>query len=257
MGDITLNPEAIKIMDEYMEKRREPAFRGLERNCTAALRDIAESVFREKCVTRLVRIKEEPVIWTEWDYKYENYFDGGSFLNFVPWGYGRSRWGYRYFLYGKCAIFFGEHDKDIASAYTEKRWGNAENAIRNTTSFLGLCADYADWFDGRREKFMEDMSAAIAEVKKFQMSDKPQSHGGVANLLKTLTRTMEKRGADITSIAKVQYAVCVQAGIYIPDEFLQDVAVAMDILEDKEEQRGNTGKNSELPDNERTGRTED
>lgn len=79
------------------------------------------------------------------------------------------------------------------------------------------------------------MSNAIAEVKKFQMSEKPQSHGGVANLLKTLTKTMEKQGADIKNIAKVQYAVCIQAGIYIPDEFLMDVAIATDILEDKEE----------------------
>lgn len=82
---------------------------------------------------------------------------------------------------------------------------------------------------------MENMNTAIAEVKKFQMSEKPQSHGGVANLLKVLTKTMEKQGADITSIAKVQYAVCVQAGIYIPEEFIQDVAVAMDLLKEKED----------------------
>ena len=56
----------------------------------------------------------------------------------------------------------------------------------------------------------------------------PQSHGGVANLLKVLTKTMEKQGADITNIAKMQYAICKQAGIYIPDEFLTDVAVMLD-----------------------------
>ena len=42
---------------------------------------------------------------------------------------------------------------------------------------------------------------------------------------KTLTKTMEKQGADIRSIAKVQYTICMQAGIYIPDEFIEDVAV--------------------------------
>ena len=42
---------------------------------------------------------------------------------------------------------------------------------------------------------------------------------------------MEKQGADIKSIAKVQYAVCMQAGIYIPDEFIEDVAVALTIVE--------------------------
>ena len=40
---------------------------------------------------------------------------------------------------------------------------------------------------------------------------------------------MEKQGSDIASIAKVQYAVCAQAGIYIPDEFIRDVAVTLDM----------------------------
>ena len=59
----------------------------------------------------------------------------------------------------------------------------------------------------------------------------PSSHGGVANLLKTLTKTMTLQGASIQSIAKVQYAICTQAGIYIPNEFLTDVAVALDYNE--------------------------
>ena len=56
----------------------------------------------------------------------------------------------------------------------------------------------------------------------------PSSHGGVANLLKVLTKTMIQRGASLDTIAKIQYAVCTQAGIYIPNEFLTDVAVALD-----------------------------
>lgn len=54
----------------------------------------------------------------------------------------------------------------------------------------------------------------------------------VMDHLQSMTR--EKQGADIKNIAKVLYAVCIQAGIYIPDEFLMDVAIAADILEDKE-----------------------
>ena len=61
----------------------------------------------------------------------------------------------------------------------------------------------------------------------------PQSHGGVANLLKVLTKTMHERGSGIDTIAKVQYAVCVQAGIYIPDEFLTDVLVAQGIMDEE------------------------
>lgn len=76
---------------------------------------------------------------------------------------------------------------------------------------------------------MEKMETDIQKVQELSARKTPQSHGGVANLLKVLTKTMEKQGADITSIAKVQYAVCVQAGIYIPEEFVRDVAVTLDM----------------------------
>lgn len=78
---------------------------------------------------------------------------------------------------------------------------------------------------------MEQTETDIQKWKEACLSSKPQSHGGVANLLKVLTKTMEKQGADIQNIAKVQYAVCVQAGIYIPDEFIRDVAVTLDMKE--------------------------
>lgn len=35
----------------------------------------------------------------------------------------------------------------------------------------------------------------------------------------------------IDIIGKVQYTICMQAGIYIPDEFIEDVAVALSIVE--------------------------
>ena len=58
------------------------------------------------------------------------------------------------------------------------------------------------------------------------------SHGGVANLLKVLTKTMHEQGSSIRTIAKVQYAICTQAGIYVPDEFITDVLVVADINPD-------------------------
>ena len=58
----------------------------------------------------------------------------------------------------------------------------------------------------------------------------PQSHGGVANLLKILTKTMKEQRSGIESIAKMQYAICMQAGIYIIPEFLTDVLVAEDLM---------------------------
>lgn len=81
---------------------------------------------------------------------------------------------------------------------------------------------------------MKKMDTDIQKWKQFIPGNKPQSHGGVANLLKVLTRTMEKQGSDIQNIAKVQYAVCVQAGIYIPDDFIRDVAVTLDMDNESE-----------------------
>ena len=78
---------------------------------------------------------------------------------------------------------------------------------------------------------MEKMEVDIQNVRDMSAKKTPQSHGGVANLLKVLTKTMEKQGADI---AKVQYAIWVQAGIYIPDEFIRDVAVTLDMPINKE-----------------------
>lgn len=38
---------------------------------------------------------------------------------------------------------------------------------------------------------------------------------------------------DISKIAKVQYEVCMQAGIYIPDEFIEDVIVIDSIVKNE------------------------
>ena len=72
-------------------------------------------------------------------------------------------------------------------------------------------------------------SAKQTAIKQSRSKGMPQSHGGVANLLKILTQTMKAQGSSIRTIAKVQYAVCIQAGILIPDEFITDVLVAANI----------------------------
>ena len=235
MGELTLDPDVIRVIDNYMDNRpREPNFYCLERRCAPTLYDAANEVFMDKCVRGRPVLKGEPFRENEWDRKYDYYFDGSMALRFVPYHIGKCRWGYTYFLHGRCENYFESHSREIVNIYLEKRWGSIESAIMNTKCFLELCTDFTEWFDERRKDFLKEMEAAIAEIKKFQMSEKPQSHGGVANLLKVLTKTMEKQGADIKNIAKVQYAVCIQAGIYIPDDFVQDVAVAMEVLEDKE-----------------------
>ena len=72
-----------------------------------------------------------------------------------------------------------------------------------------------------------DLQAINASAEVAKLNGRQITHGGIANLLKVLTRTMEKQGADIRSIAKVQYTICRQAGILIPEEFIEDVAVIL------------------------------
>ena len=74
-------------------------------------------------------------------------------------------------------------------------------------------------------ELIKQINPGIKNVRNFQ----PNSHGGVANLLRVLTKTMNAQGSSIRTIAKVQYTVCLQAGIYVPEEFMNDVLTAADI----------------------------
>lgn len=102
-----------------------------------------------------------------------------------------------------------------------------QTLIKAAGNFKQLLDEFQIWFDSKRRDFR--MAFDITDSKKqiLENGKRPLSHGGVANLLKTLTKTMEKQGSSIESIAKVQYTICMQAGIYIPDEFIEDVAVAL------------------------------
>ena len=106
-----------------------------------------------------------------------------------------------------------------------------EFAIKSTETFMDLWGQMEEWMMNRWRIWMKKMEVEIQKKTGVAVPRVPSSHGGVANLLKILTRTMEKQGADIRSIAKVQYAVCVQAGVMIPDVFLTDVASALDYKE--------------------------
>lgn len=132
-----------------------------------------------------------------------------------------------------CWHYFNENGKKIINVFIEQKYGKTESAMRQTKTFDALFDDFLNWVGERRNVFMDKVAAQLNE-KKTELSKigkLPQSHGGVANLLKVLTKTMYARGTSIHTVAKVQYAVCMQAGIYIPDEFLTDVLVAADILD--------------------------
>ena len=122
--------------------------------------------------------------------------------------------------------------EQITKLFVFERYETTEKMFQTTQNIQEVFTEFLEWFDLKRRGFRQKMDADMVKASNGNIvkGKVPASHGGVANLLKTLTRTMEKQGASIESIAKVQYAVCIQAGIYIPDEFLEDVAVALDIL---------------------------
>ena len=104
--------------------------------------------------------------------------------------------------------------------------------MRECGSYNAMHDDYLAFFNERRKKFMEKTEALTAKtVSELAIKGKlPQSHGGVANLLKVLTKTMKEQGSGINTIAKMQYAICIQAGIYVIPDFLTDVLVADEIM---------------------------
>ena len=131
-----------------------------------------------------------------------------------------------------CEKYFHKHIGDLATHACIAKYGSIKSAFLKTSTWIELWNDFEDFFEEKRKGFMKKQKNEIEKaLSKAELTKKklPQSHGGVANLLKVLTKTMEQQGADITSIAKVQYAVATQAGIYIPSEFITDVAVALDV----------------------------
>lgn len=226
--ELTIDPEAAEIIDRYMDERK-PKSAGLERICIDKMHDMAEKVFKDMCSPR-IRLKGQELKENDFDRKRDEYFQGGSWYRFT-WQWERRGWGMLYFLHGKCERYFQDNSKKIILDFLHNTYGTIEIAVLKTDSFTKLAEEYLEWFEERRMRFMEQTDTDIQKWKEACAASKPQSHGGVANLLKVLTKTMEKQGADIQNIAKVQYAVCVQAGIYIPDEFIRDVAVLVDMKE--------------------------
>ncbi len=131
-------------------------------------------------------------------------------------------------------VWFNEQSEAICNGYFTKKFdGNVESAMIWFGTFELLFDDFKKYFEERKKALMEKTEQAL-QARKAELAkkgEKPQSYGGVANLLKVLKNTSIEQGSSIQTVAKVQYAVCMQAGIFIPDEFLTDVMTAMDIME--------------------------
>lgn len=132
----------------------------------------------------------------------------------------------------KAASLFSRKGDIICEGWVKERYGDWETALKEHKTFTAFINEFESYFRERKSLFMEKTNEIIEKMPKQLTKDgriRTNSHGGVANLLKVLTKTMHEQGSSIKTIAKVQYAVCTQAGIYIPDEFITDVLVAADI----------------------------
>ena len=129
--------------------------------------------------------------------------------------------------------YFNDNADKLRDRYIAVTFGyNLEQGMKESGTFDALFEGFYNDFEERKNRLM-DKTNQLIDAKREALAavgKHPQSHGGVANLLKVLTKTMHDQGASIYTIAKVQYAVCMQAGIYIPDEFLTDVLVAHEML---------------------------
>ena len=131
--------------------------------------------------------------------------------------------------------------EDWSEVFYTDCYGGKEKAYEHTERKEELIQRYIEWFAEKRKEMRKEMrkgmeSSINQEIESIAKKDETcvsvyknvrGNQGGVANLLKVLTRTMERQGADIRSIAKVQYSICQQAGIMIPEEFIEDVAVVL------------------------------
>lgn len=230
--ELTLDPKVIEVINDYMGNREPIPPKGLEGICSNELKDMAEDVLMKQSMQSLIRLKGDKQIGNIYNKNYNSYFNNIPYYR-RTWEWGGHRYGYRYFLLGKCERYFESNSEQFILIFLSETYGNIETAVSKTDCFTELSNEFIKWFDERRNKFMEKMEIDIQKVREMSEKKTPQSHGGVANLLKVLTKTMEKQGADIQNIARVQYAVCVQAGIYIPDEFIRDVAVTLDMGEEE------------------------
>lgn len=127
--------------------------------------------------------------------------------------------------------------EDWSEVFYTDCYGGKEKAYEQTERKEELIQRYIEWFAEKRKEMRKGMESGIKqEIESIVKKDETcvnvyknvrGNQGGVANLLKVLTKTMERQGADIRSIAKVQYSICQQAGIMIPEEFIEDVAVVL------------------------------
>lgn len=202
----------------------------VERVCENALKSFCRQVVESHNPPN-VRLKGDVTEYPPNPYKN---FVNSEFGWFDTYIFGMSK--HRKMCHDKCVAFFNKNANRICTAFVKEKYcGDVEYAMYKTGDFGVLFQQFIFWFDDKRRRFQMDFNITEARKQIVENGKRPNSHGGVANLLKVLTKTMEKQGASIENIAKVQYTICMQAGIYIPDEFIEDVAIALNVMEGADE----------------------
>lgn len=210
----------------------------LEELCRQAFWDACKEVSERDY--NLVRLKSSTARRNV-EYKYRDFWEGNA-------SYARHNWhrlpitavrgardSERYQTRQRAWTWFNEHTNVLRDHYIRAKYrGSMESAMEENGTFSDLFEGFYDYFEERRSEFMKKTDELIEQRKNelARMGKHPQSYGGVANLLKVLTKTMHEQGNSIYTIAKVQYQICMQSGIYIPDEFLTDILVAGDMIQE-------------------------
>jgi len=200
----------------------------LEEQCRGVFEKACQEVIDKH--TQLVRLKGG---WPRPKNEFENYFKwDDKYYTWDGWLVKKVSNSRKDNIIRDAFLYF-VHGEKLRDAYIKQKYGDLETAMRQTVKFSVLFNTFLEDFAYRRNKFMEQTNDLL-NIKKGELKRQgklPQSHGGVANLLKVLTQTMKAQGSSIKTIAKVQYTVCIQAGIYIPEEFITDVLVSANIEE--------------------------
>ena len=180
----------------------------------------------------LVKLKgdSKPAI-TAWEY--EGFYEGGmSGFGYIWINKYESRRSRNDTFRHAVGIFARNGDLIFKGFLNEMYKGDLKTAILQSKNFDDLYDKFEIWFGERKKRFMDKTLELIKQIRPDLKNVKQistNSHGGVANLLRVLTKTMHEQGSTIRTIAKVQYAICLQAGIYVPEEFMTDVLTAADI----------------------------
>jgi len=174
----------------------------------------------------VVHLKGQPI--PHWEY--DGFFDGSDAYA-IMWSFDTKR--ARNKTFRQAVGFFSRNGAELCQVWITDRFnGDWRKAILQYGTFNNFFNAFEAYFNERKEKFMAKTKELIQqmypELKNIK-NIRPNSHGGVANLLRVLTRTMNEQGSSIRTIAKVQYSVCLQAGIYVPEEFINDVLTAADM----------------------------